>query len=130
MSDVKEATDGNRFVVPVLAEEVKVDIASAPAGGVRIIKRIVEEDVVVEEELREQHADVSHTQIGRFVDGPQPIRQTDDELIVPIVEEQVILERRWLLKEELHIIRSEKSSTYRETVTLKREEADVERFDL
>src|SRR6185312_8486666 len=128
MSGSREKEDRNEIVVPVLAEHLTVDTVSVPTGGVRIIKRVIEEQVAIEEQLRSQHAEVETVPVGQYVDGPLPVRQSDDGLVVTIVEEQVVIERRWYLKEEIHIRRTEQVTPYRETVTVKREEATVERL--
>ncbi|MFL6417462.1 MAG: YsnF/AvaK domain-containing protein [Bryobacteraceae bacterium] len=133
MSDPLETGNGkdrDDIVVPVLSEQLKVDIVSVPVGGVRVIKRVVEEQVPIDEQLRSQEAEVERVPVGRYVEGPLPVRQSDDALIVPIVEEHVVVERRWFLKEEIHIKRTEQTIRYEDTVTVKHEEATIERLDI
>lgn len=119
----------NEIIVPVVTEELNVDIVSVPVGGVRVVKRVIEEQIPIDEQLRSQQAVVERVPVGRYVDGPLPVRQLDDALVVPVVEEHVVIERRWFLKEELHIKRTEQTIRYQDSVTVKHEEATVERLD-
>jgi stress response protein YsnF len=56
-------------------------------------------------------------------------RYEGDTLIVPILEEVLVVEKRYRIKEELHIIRHRREHRHAETVTLKSEEVAVEWFD-
>ena len=118
------------IVIPVIAEQLHVDTVVVPTGGVRVTKRVVQHDQLVEQELAVDKVSIHHVPVNRVVDGPhQPIQQRDGVLIVPIVEEVLKIERQWILKEELHISRNQETINHRETITLNREEATVERMD-
>lgn len=128
-TDPDEPESEKDLVIPVVAEQLHVDTVSVPAGGVRIIKRVVEDQVEINENLRQQHAEIEHVPIGRFVDGPQPIRQTQSGVtVIPVVEEQIVVERRWLLKEEIHVRQTVSSKEHREKIPVRREKVDIERF--
>ena len=58
------------------------------------------------------------------------IRQEGDVTIVPVVEEIVVVERRLMLKEELHVRRVRSTHRHEETVTLRYQEAEVVRRPL
>jgi uncharacterized protein (TIGR02271 family) len=120
----------DEIVIPVVAEELQVDKVSVPTGGVRIIKSVSAHEEIVEQELRRERVEVRRVPVHRVVDGPQPIIQTEDTLIVPIVQEILKIEREWVVTEEIHISRSQESQTHQERVVLNREEAKVEHYDL
>ena len=67
--------------------------------------------------------------IDREVDAPLPIRREGDTIIIPIVEEVLVVEKRLSLKEEIHITRYTRTERHQERVTLHREEAQVEQLD-
>ena len=59
--------------------------------------------------------------------GRYPIkREEGDVLIIPVLEEVVVVEKRLMLKEELRIRRSRGERPVRETVTLRTEEVSIE----
>jgi len=122
--------DGDEIVIPVVAEELHVDTVSVPTGGVRIIKSVVGHEEVIEQELRRERVEVRRVPVHRVVSGPQPIIQTEDTLIVPIVQEILKIEREWVVTEEVHISRSEETQTHQQRVVLRHEEAKVERYEL
>jgi len=60
-------------------------------------------------------------------DAPQT-RYEGDTLVVPVLEEVLVVERRVRIKEELHITRVRREERHLETVMLKSEQVSVERF--
>ena len=54
------------------------------------------------------------------------IRQEGDTIIVPILEEITVIEKRLLLKEEIHIRRQEIVQHIRQPVRLRSEEVSLE----
>jgi stress response protein YsnF len=75
--------------------------------------------------------EVRHVPVDRIValEEAPANRYEGDTLIVPVLEEVLVVERRVRIKEELHITRIRREEQYREEVTLKAEQVRVERFD-
>jgi stress response protein YsnF len=64
----------------------------------------------------------------RVVDGPVPVREENGTTIISIVEEVVVVEKRWMLREEIHI-RTQRIETHQpQRITLRREDVQVERI--
>lgn len=116
-------------VVPVLAEELDVQKRQVPTGGVRVHRRTVEHDETVELPLLREHVDVRHVVVNRLVDGPMPVRKEGDTTIVPVVEEELVIQKRFVLKEEIHVTRTMTEETRQKNVTLRRQEAVIEHLD-
>jgi stress response protein YsnF len=55
------------------------------------------------------------------------VREEGDTLIVPIVEEAVVVERRLVVKEEIHVRRIRRTENYEERVKVRKQEAVVTR---
>jgi stress response protein YsnF len=49
--------------------------------------------------------------------------------VIPVVEEILVVERRLVLKEEIHVRRVRTTTRHRETVTLREEEIVIERAE-
>jgi stress response protein YsnF len=64
--------------------------------------------------------------IGRVVRVAQSVRTGDDVMIVPVLEEILVVRRQLVLKEELHIRRVE-TEAVPVPVTLRKQRAIVER---
>lgn len=123
------SSDKEEIVVPVIAEQLHVDAVPVLKGGVRVTKRVIGQEHVIEQELRRDHVEVKRIKVNRIVDGPQEAVQSGNTTIIPIVEEIVRVERQWVVTEEIHLTRTEETNLYQGKVTLNREEAIVERFD-
>ena len=65
--------------------------------------------------------------IQRVVDAPLPVREEHGTLIVPVLEEVLVVEKRLMLKEEIHIRTHRVETRQPQQVTLRREEVSVER---
>jgi uncharacterized protein (TIGR02271 family) len=116
-------------IVPVLAEELVIDKKRVQTGGVRVRRRVVEHEETIELPLVREHVDVRRVVIDREVDGPLPVRREGETTIIPVVEEVLVFEKRYRLKEEIHVIRTSREEIHREEVTVRRQEAEIERLD-
>jgi len=111
-----------------LHEEVlSVGKRTVERGRVHIRTKVLEREESVEQELETQDVEIERVPVGRPVDSiPQP-RQDGDVLIVPVVEEELVVTKRLVLKEELHIRKRTTRRIERVTETLRSEEAIVTR---
>lgn len=111
--------------VPVLEEKLHTGTRTV-TKGFRAKKSVRTEQKRVELPAREQRVQVRHVPVGRFVDGPQPVRQEGDTTIVPLLEEVVVVEKRWMLREEVHITRSQEERLHSDEVALRHEDLTIE----
>jgi uncharacterized protein (TIGR02271 family) len=123
----RDADSSKTLVVPVIVEELEVQKRIVETGKVRITKIVHERETIVDEPFLRDEVEVERVLIDRVVDAPVPVRYEDDTMIVPIMEEVLVIEKRLVLKEELYI-RKRRVETHRpQQVTLRREEVHVER---
>ena len=67
--------------------------------------------------------------LGVPVEAPPPVREEDGVLIVPVLEERLVVTTELVLKEEIRITRRSRTETVREPVPLRAERAEVERLE-
>lgn len=118
--------------MPVVREEVQVDKRVVDTGrGVRIHKTVAEHPCHIDERLMRDEVEISHVPVDRIVplDAAPVTRYEGDTLVVPILEEVLVVERRVRIKEEVRITRTRREEHHAETVMLKSEQVSVERFD-
>jgi stress response protein YsnF len=118
--------------VPVFEEQALVDKRVVDTGrGVRVHKIVAEHPCQIDESLMHDEVQVSHVPVDRIValDQAPATRYEGDTLVVPILEEVLVVERRLRIKEELRITRTRREERHAETVMLKAEQVSVERFD-
>ena len=120
--------DGNPHSLRLWAEEVSFDRETVETGRVRVRVVTREHDETVEIPLTRETVEVERVAIGREIDAMPAPRQEGDTLVMPVVEEVVVTLRKLVLKEELRLRRVRTTEQHRETVTLRRQEAIVERL--
>lgn len=122
-------SDDNVTVIPVVAERLSAEAAPVQTGAVRVTKRVVGEDQVVEQQLRKEHAEIKRIRVNRPVDGPQEPYRSGNTLIIPVMAEVIQIEKRLVVAEEIHITKYEELETVTQDVTVSHEEAEVQRFN-
>lgn len=118
------------LTVPILQEQLEVHTRTVEHGGVRIHKHVHQVPQQVDATLLHDTLRVTHVPIDRIVPLEQipPTRQDGDTLIIPVLEEVLIVEKRVRIKEEIHIQRRQEVRHHTETVQLRAETADIEHF--
>jgi stress response protein YsnF len=119
---------GEQIVTPVFAEELKVTKQNRETGRVRISTVTHQHEEMVDELLAREQVEVERIAIGKPIDSVPPVREEGDTVVISIVEEVLVVERRLMLKEELRLRRVRSSERYQERVTLRRQEAVVSRI--
>ena len=127
-NDAEVLTDDALRVIPVIAETLDVGRRELH-GAVRIRKIVHENPITVDETLRDERVSVERVPIGSVVDGPVGIRYEGDMMVVPIVEERLVVEKRLVLTEEIRIRRQVGVRHEPQRVTLRQEQVLVERLD-
>jgi uncharacterized protein (TIGR02271 family) len=120
---------GKTTIIPVIEEELDVQKRVVETGKVRVTKVVHERESVIDEPLFRDEVEVERVLIDQVVDGPVSVRYEDDTMIVPIMEEVLVVEKRLVLKEELHIHKRRVETHQPQQVTLRREEMRVERLE-
>lgn len=114
-------------VVPLLQEEVHIGKREVSAGKVRIRTATETFEEIARETLQGETVEVTRVPVDRIVDEAPETRTEGGVTIVPVLEEVLFVEKRLVLKEELHIRRQATTETVEVPVTLRRQRAIVER---
>jgi stress response protein YsnF len=114
--------------IPIVEEELKLEKREVVTGRVRVrtIVEVVEE--MAQASLDEETVEVTRVPVDRVVDEAPAIRTENDVTIVPVLEEVLVVEKRLVLKEELHIRRQTRSEDVQIPVQLRKQRAVVERL--
>ena len=116
--------------IPLVEERAVVRKRKRLTGGVRVRTVVHEHEQLIDEPLQVEQVEVERVPLGRWVEAPVPVRQEGDTTVVTLHEEVVVVETRLRATEEVHLIRRQAATrTARKRVTLRREEAVVERLD-
>ncbi|MCW6508658.1 YsnF/AvaK domain-containing protein [Lichenifustis flavocetrariae] len=124
MPDITESQ-----TVELIEEVADVGVRDVVTGRVRVETRVKQFEELARMELQSDVVEVSHVPIGRAIVGDVPQTRVEGDLtIIPIFEEIMVVEKRLVLKEEIHIRRHQKAETVEIPVTLRRETADIRRL--
>jgi uncharacterized protein (TIGR02271 family) len=115
-----------KLVIPVIAEELEVQKQVVETRKVRISKVTHENGTVVDEPLFRDEVEVERVLVNRPVEEPLTVRYEDDTMIVPSMEEVLVVQKQLMLKEELRIRKRHVETHQPQQVTLRREEAHIE----
>jgi uncharacterized protein (TIGR02271 family) len=114
-------------VIPVVEETATIDKRQVVTGHMRVrtVTDAVEE--LAHASVQREGIEVTRIPIDRVVETAPEIRTDGDVTIVPVLEEVLVVEKRLVLKEELHIRRRVETETAEVPVTLRKQRAVVER---
>ncbi len=113
--------------IPLLAEEIDVAKHVYETGKVRVSTRITTEELIARETLQRHTADVQRFAFDIELAHEPQVREESGVLIVPVVEERLVIEKRLFLVEELHIRREQTLLPVEVPVTRRVMRAVVER---
>jgi len=126
-SSVGKVETGDSVTIPLIEEQVVLDKRIVQTGKVRLHKTVQEFEQQLDEPLAVNTFDIERVILNQVVQSAPEIRQEGDTTIYPLVEEQLVLSRQLVLKEEVRVTRriSERRDT--QVVTLRRDHLLVER---
>jgi uncharacterized protein (TIGR02271 family) len=119
--------DNRTLIFPVIEEAAFLDKRVVETGKVRISKRISEREELIDEPLFREEVTVERVPINQYVDQPPQVRHEGDVMIIPVVQEQLVMQKRLVLVEELRVRKQVVETHQPQSVTLRREEIEVRR---
>jgi uncharacterized protein (TIGR02271 family) len=115
-------------VLPVVQEELVVGVREVERGRVQVRKRVETWEETVDEPLMHEAVVVERRVINQLVDVAPVARHEGNLVIIPVLEEVLVVEKKMMLREEVHI-RCDQTTTHApQKVVLRKEVVDVERL--
>lgn len=119
--------DLDQAVLRLAEERLSVDKRVVETGRVRVRRTTTEKVKKVDVPLSSDTYEVRRVPIGKEVKKTPAVRETRTEIIIPVVEEVLVVERRLVLREELHIRKVRSVERHTEEFTLRVQQATVDR---
>ncbi|GGE97355.1 YsnF/AvaK domain-containing protein [Sphingomonas prati] len=113
--------------IPLVEEVVEIEKRVVETGRVRVRTIVDDEQVRVTDTLQRENVDVERIAIGREVDVAPAVREEGEFLIVPIVEERLVIEKRLFLVEEIRLRRTTVTIPVEADATRRVMRAEIER---
>jgi len=119
-------------VLSLAQEELQVGKREVVTGRVRVRTITDTGEEIIRQELGGERVEVERVPANTLIElGAQPpqVRTEGNVTIIPVLEEVLIVEKRLLLKEELHITRRATTELTETPVTVRKQRAVVEQLD-
>lgn len=130
-SNSSEITDSSEtYVIPVVEEQVRASKRTVDRAKVRIERHVDSREESISDLLNFDAVEVTRVPVDRPIDRVPSVRQEGDEIIVPVLEERLVVQKQIFLKEEVRIRRRSVSETKTVQVELRRESVEVSREEI
>ena len=131
LRDIAEQATTETQTIELLEEVLRVAKRTVEHGRVRVSVLTETEQRQVRETLRSSRVEVEHVAVSRRLEAGEAMPQArteNDVLIIPVVEEMLVMEKRLVVVEEMHIRIVQSQEEVGQTVPLRRQRAVVERL--
>jgi uncharacterized protein (TIGR02271 family) len=117
----------SEVVIPVVEERLTVAANQTDTNRVEIRKTVEERREQVDLPLLTEEVQVERIALNRPLDEPVAARQEGDTLVIPLLEEVLVVEKRLILREEVRITKVRKEQHTPQEFTLRKEQVEVVR---
>ncbi|HZH10219.1 MAG TPA: YsnF/AvaK domain-containing protein [Microvirga sp.] len=115
-------------IIPIIEEELHLDGRKVTTGKVRVRTVVDVIEDMAKASLEEETVEVKRVPVDRAIDQAPAIRTENGVTIIPVLEEVLVVEKRLILKEELHIRKRVTTEDVEVPVKRRRQRAIVERL--
>jgi uncharacterized protein (TIGR02271 family) len=116
------------LVVPIVEEQVVVETRPVETGRLQIQKSVQERVELVDQPLFEEEVQIERVPVNRPITEAVTPHYVEDTLIIPLVEEVLVVQKQLVLREEIHIRKVRKESHETQEVRLRTEVVNVVRL--
>jgi uncharacterized protein (TIGR02271 family) len=113
--------------IGLVEEQLEVGTREVDRGRVRIRTKVDTRGELVEAALRQDDVAVERVPIGRLLNAVPAVREEDGVLIVPVLEERLVVTKQLFLKEEVRVSSRTRLQTVRQPVLLRSERVELSR---
>lgn len=119
---VKEAVS-----MPLAEEQATISKQRKVHSRISLTRSTQQVEKLLETELTHEHVEIEHVPMNYQVadDYSSEIRQEGDVFIIPVIEEQVEIITKRVLKEEIHIHKHTSKEEFQQKVTLRNQEVKI-----
>lgn len=113
--------------IPLVEERLEVGKRRVESGRVRVRVAVDTREETVPAELAHDQVEIRRVPRNVAVNEIPGVRLEGETTIIPVVEEQLVVEKRLVLVEEIHVVRRTETKVEQVPVTLRSERAEIER---
>src|SRR5687768_2289863 len=113
--------------IPLVEERLEVGKRQVESGRIKVRVAVDSREEIVPAELSHDEVEIRRVSRNMPVSELPAVRLEGDTTIIPVVEEQLVDEKRLVLVEEIHVVRRTRTTVEEIPVMLRSERAEVER---
>ena len=117
---------GGELRIPLVEERLVPSKRIVDQGELRIHRHVEEVEEVVREPVTRDDLIVERVAVNRPLEAPAEARYEDDWLIIPIMEEVLVVQKRLMLKEEIRVRKRQVTEAQEVRATVRRQRAEIE----
>ncbi len=129
LEEMEETRDANYLVIPILSERMLVSKRRVSTGGVRITKQVNTREQAIKDHGFEEDVQVDRIPVNKIIDKPAKTQFEGKTMIIPVMEEVLVVEKRLMLKEEVRVTKFRQQLSAPDNVELREEKVSVERLE-
>jgi uncharacterized protein (TIGR02271 family) len=112
----------------VLQEQANIDKKIVESGKVFIHKKVHETEEEISVPVSHEAVTIKKVPVNKYVDVAPSVRNEGNTTIIPVIKEVLVIEKKLMLVEEVHVIKDIIEKTEQQTIPLRKEEIEVERY--
>lgn len=113
--------------IPLIEERLNIGVRRVETGTVQISKKVISQDVMQEVPVTQEEVLIEHFPLNQYVQVAPEVRYEGDTTIIPVIKEVLVVEKRLMLVEELHITKRQVTTTTTVKESLRKEEIEINR---
>jgi uncharacterized protein (TIGR02271 family) len=124
-------TDSDRQtirIVPIVQEELVVEKQKRETGRVRVHKQVHTRQETIDEPGYIEEVSVERVPMNEIIDAPRKAHYEGNTFVIPLIEEELVVTKRLVLREELRITKKRKLVRTRQDVKLRKEDVTIDRI--
>lgn len=128
-ADQHEKIDNtDNLSIPVIEEHLNVDKKIVETGKYRIKKTVSQEDFSEDVPATHEHVDIRRMAINKYVDSVPEVRYEGDTTIIPVIKEVVVVEKKLMLIEEIHITKTSSEVSVHVKDKVRKENIEIDKI--
>lgn len=114
-------------VIPIVEEKAVISKREIPGDKVTVRTIVNSHEELLKDVVMQQNVIVERVALDEEISEIPQIRQVDGTTIIPVVDEILVVEKRYVLREEIHVRKYEVAVEVEETVTLRSTDVNIEK---
>ncbi|MGI4804028.1 MAG: YsnF/AvaK domain-containing protein [Janthinobacterium lividum] len=116
--------------IVLMEERLKIDLEKVETGTVQIRKKVISEEVTQDVPVVSEEIIIEHKPINQYVATVPAVRTEGDTTIISVVKEVLVIEKRLMLVEEIHLTKNKTETITTVNETLRKDEVEINHIDL